>query len=122
MDYARLDPLLFRVGPVNVNTAPLEVLRALPGVTDAVASRLIAGRPYGNQDEGGRGVGDLLMGDVLGATEEDKLAVFRQLGHLVTTRSDMFQITGLGQALDGGHVTGAQRVRSVIQRQRSSDQ
>ena len=122
VDYARLDPLLFRVGPVNVNTAPLEVLRALPGVTDAVASRLIAGRPYGNQDERGRGVGDLLMGDVLGATEEDKLAVFRQLGHLVTTRSDMFQITGFGQALDGGHVTGAQRVRSVIQRQRSSDQ
>ena len=68
-----LDPQFIRVGPVNINTAPVEVLRALPGMTDALATRIIAHRPYGDQDQKGRGIGDLLLGDVLAADEEDKL-------------------------------------------------
>ena len=117
-DNVRLDPLLVRVGPININTAPLEVLRALPGMTDAIASRLMAGRPYGDQGQKGRGSGDLLVGDVLGTAEEDKLAVFRRLGHLVTTRSDMFQILSLGQQLDDDRAGASQRVQTIIQRSR----
>ncbi len=113
-----LDPQLVRVGPVNVNTAPLEVLRALPGMTDAVAQRLIAGRPYGDQDGKGRGIGDLLLGEVLGTTDEDRLEVFRRLGHLVTTRSDVFQVQSLGESLGAaGQTEGRQRIHSVVQRQ-----
>ncbi|MBI4003897.1 MAG: general secretion pathway protein GspK, partial [Candidatus Omnitrophica bacterium] len=117
LDYVRLDPSLIRVGPVNVNTAPLEVLRALPGMTDQLASRIIAGRPYGDRDEKGRGIGDLLAGDVLGATEEDVLENFRRLAHVLTTRSDMFQILSVGQAIDGDRVDATQRIQTVIQRQ-----
>jgi len=116
LDRVRLDPRLIRVGPVNINTAPLGVLRALPGMTETLASRLIAGRPYGDQEQRARGIGDLLMGEVLGTTEEDKLKIFRQLAHLLTTRSDMFQILSFGQAMDGDRVRASQRIQTVVQR------
>ncbi|MDP3703828.1 MAG: type II secretion system protein GspK, partial [Candidatus Omnitrophota bacterium] len=117
LDYVQLDPRLVRLGPVNVNTAPLEVLRALPGMTDELASRIISSRPYGDKEQKGRGIGDLLVGEVLGATDEDVLAVFRHIAHLLTTRSDMFQILSLGQAIDGDRVDASQRIQTVIQRQ-----
>ena len=116
VDAVRLDPQLIRVGPVNVNTAPLGVLRAVPGVTEAMASRIIAGRPYGNQDEKARGIGDLLMEDILGSTEADQLAVFKRLAHLLTTRSDTFQIVSVGQAMDGDRAESTQRILAVVQR------
>jgi hypothetical protein len=86
-------------------------------MTDQLASRIIAGRPFGDQDQKGRGIGDLLAGEVLGTTEEDRLDTFRQIGHLLTTRSDMFHITSLGQALDDEQVGATQRIQTVIQRQ-----
>lgn len=113
----QLDPRFVRIGPVNVNTAPLEALRALPGMTDALASRLIAGRPYGDQDNQHRGIGDLLIGTVLGATEEEKLAVFRRLANWVTVRSQVFQVRSLGQVLQGERVRAMQRIQTVIERQ-----
>ena len=112
----RLDPQLIRLGPVNLNTAPLDVLEALPGMTDALASRIIAHRPYGDQEQKGRGIGDLLIGDVLGSDEEEKLAVFRRLAHLLTTRSDLFQILSIGQAGNGTHVKATQRILTVVER------
>lgn len=112
-----LDPRLVRLGPVNVNTAPAEVLRALPGVTAAVAERLIAGRPYGDRQDKARGIGDLLLGDVLGSMDEDRLSLFRRLAHLVTTRSDVFEIICVGQATAQGRVVATQRIVTVVQRQ-----
>ncbi len=117
LDYIRLDPRLIRIGPVNVNTVSLEVLRAMPGMTEALASRIVVGRPYGDQHQKSRGIGDLLAGDVLGSTEEDTLDTFRMLGHLLTTRSDMFEIISMGQAMEAGRAGAVQRVRTVIQRQ-----
>ena len=118
LDAIGLDPRMIRIGQVNVNTAPLEVLRSLPDMTDALISRLIAGRPYGNQDDKGRGIGDLLIGDVLASDEEDKVDTFRRIAHLLTTRSDVFQIQSVGQSLDGEshRVRATQRVFTVVQR------
>ena len=115
-DHVRLDPQLVRLGAVNVNTAPREVLLALPGMTEAQADRLIAGRPYGDQEQKGRGVGDLLISDVFGADEEDKLAAFRRLAHLLTTHSDVFQIVSIGQAMDDDRANATQRILTVVQR------
>jgi type II secretory pathway component PulK len=116
LDRVQLDPQLIRVGPVNVNTAPLGVLRALPGMTEALAARIIAGRPYGDQRQKGRGIGDLLLGEVFGADEETKLAVFRRLAHLFTTRSDVFEIQSVGQSVQGERVNATQRIFTVVQR------
>ena len=116
LDAVQLDPQLIRIGPVNVNTAALGVLLALPGMTDALASRIMAGRPYGDQEEKGRGIGDLLLGDVLGADEETKLATFRRLAHLLTVRSDVFQIVSVGQGTEGDRVRATQRIQTVVQR------
>jgi hypothetical protein len=115
-DHVRLDPQLIRVAPVNVNTAPREVLLALPGMTEALASRIIAGRPYGDQGQKGRGIGDLLVGEIFGTDEEEKLATFRRLAHLLTTRSDVFQILSLGQAIDDDRVDASQRILTIVQR------
>lgn len=116
-DHAQLDPQLIRIGPINVNTAPLEVLLSLPEVNEAMASRIMAGRPYGDQERRGRGIGDLLLGAVLGEGEQEKLAAFQRLAHLLTTRSDVFQIVSLGQAIEGDHVEAAQRIVTVVERQ-----
>lgn len=111
-----LDPLLELPGLVNVNTAARDVLRCLPGMTDSVADALILSRPYGDLDGKGRGVGDLLLGSMLGQSEEDKLERFRQFGHLLTTRTSTFDIASLGEATNGEHPGAAQRIRAVIQR------
>ena len=116
LDFIRLDPRLIRIGPVNVNTAPREVLAALPGMTSALVERIIAGRPYGDQRHKGRGIGDLLLGSVLGNDEEAKLEAFRRLAHLLTTRSDVFQIMSLGQMVDDDRPGAMQRITAVVQR------
>ena len=116
VDYVRLDPQLLRIGPVNVNTAPLGVLLSLPGMTEALAGRIIAGRPYGDQHQKGWGIGDLLLGSVLGADEETKLSTFRRLAHLLTTHSDVFQILSVGQAMDTDRVDATQRIQTIVQR------
>ncbi|KPK80626.1 MAG: hypothetical protein AMJ81_11675, partial [Phycisphaerae bacterium SM23_33] len=74
-------------GLVNVNTAPLEVLRCLPGLTEAAASAIISHRS-GAAGSGGAGplasIGWLL--DVL--SEE----VFARVCSFVTTRSQQFRM------------------------------
>jgi len=116
LDYVRLDPRLIRVGPVNVNTAPFEVLLALPGMTEAKVARIIAGRPYGDQDEQARGIGDLLLGEILGADEETTLGMFQRLAHLLTTRSELFHLQSLGQAVVMDRAVATQRILTVVER------
>jgi type II secretory pathway component PulK len=116
LDDVRLDPRLLRLGPVNINTAPLDVLLALPEMTDARAGRIIAGRPYGDRDQKGRGIGDLLLGEELSTDEEEKLAVFSRMADLLTTRSNVFQILSLGQSVEDERPGAVQRIMTVVQR------
>ncbi len=116
VDNVQLDPRLVNMGLINVNTAPLAVLLSLPGMTETLASRIIAGRPYGDQDGKGRGIGDLLMGNVLGAEERDQLAAFQRMAHLLTTRSSVFQILSLGQTLTDDRIEATQRITAIVQR------
>jgi competence protein ComEA len=38
-------------GPINLNTASLQELETLPGVTPSMARRILDGRPYADVDE-----------------------------------------------------------------------
>jgi hypothetical protein len=111
-----LDPQLSVEGVINVNTAPTDVLLCLPGMTEAVAQRVIDGRPYGDQDQKARGIGDLLMGSVLGEEEEDKLERFRQFAHLLTVRSRVFRVMSHGESLEHNKRVAGQRIHAVVQR------
>ena len=115
-DNVELDPQLIRFGAVNINTASREVLLSLPGITPAIADRIIAGQPYGDRQQKGRGIGDLLVGDILSSDEQTKLKLFQRLAHLLTVRSDVFQIVSVGQAVEKEHGQATQRIVTVVQR------
>ena len=53
---------------------------------------------------------------VFGTDEETKLTAFRRLAQLLTTRSEVFQILSVGQALDEDRVGATQRIRTIVQR------
>jgi hypothetical protein len=114
--HVTLDPELTLEGPVNVNTAPADVLRCLPGMTEAIVQRLVGGRPYGDRDGKARGIGDLLMDSALGETDEDRLEGFRRIAHLITVRSRVFRILSWGESLERQRRTATQRIQAVVQR------
>ena len=111
-----LDPQLMLVGTVNLNTAPREVLLSVPGMTDPIATRLIAARPFGDQGHKARGIGDLLMGEVLGSTEEEKLERFRRLARVATVRSQVFDILSVGESLEHDKPVASKRIQAIVQR------
>ncbi len=52
---------------VDVNSASADQLRALPGIDDAHARRIVANRPYGNSD-------DLVKKHVISQAEYDRIS------------------------------------------------
>jgi competence protein ComEA len=38
-------------GPIDLNTAPVEQVEKLPGITPSMARRIVEGRPYGDPSE-----------------------------------------------------------------------
>jgi len=79
-------------GLVNVNTAPAEVLAALPGMDDATAQLIIQHRttqgPFNN-------VGELLTVNGMNPT------LFRSVANLFTVRSRQFRVVSTGKVGDG---------------------
>jgi DNA uptake protein ComE-like DNA-binding protein len=54
-------------GPVNINKASVDDLKALPGVDDAAANRIVDGRPWDNSY-------DLVKKHVISKAEYDRIA------------------------------------------------
>jgi len=115
-DYIRLAPVPEVSGKININTASAEVLSSLPLIDEETASSIISGRPYGNQEDKGRGIGDILATDVLDSDADEKIAKFSAVSNLITVRSDSYQIIATGQALKNGRVMAEKRIRMVIER------
>ena len=78
-------------GLVNVNTAPLEVLAVLPGMTDAVVQAIIARR----DEQPFTGVGQVL------AINSISTSAFRQIAGRLTARSKTFGVRSTGRTADG---------------------
>jgi competence ComEA-like helix-hairpin-helix protein len=89
-------------GAININTASLEVLACLPGVTREIAQAVISLR----QSNGFfANTGELLK--VPGLTRD----IFKQIAPLVTARSETFRILSEGRI----NSTGArQRIQAII--------
>ncbi len=80
-------------GLVNINTAEARVLVCLPGITDAIADRIVQSR---ERNAGGfKTVADLL--DVAGMTAD----VFKSVCPLVSARSDVFNVRSFGVVHNG---------------------
>jgi len=115
-DYIRLAPIPYVQGKVNINTASKEVLQALPLVDQDTAERIISQRPLGNKEQKARGIGDLLLEDILDSDSEERLAKFGAISNLISVRSNTFQIIATGQALRNGRVMAEKRIKAIIER------
>ncbi|MCX7918689.1 MAG: helix-hairpin-helix domain-containing protein [bacterium] len=99
------------LGQVNINTAPVEVLMALPGMTAALAEEIVSHRTItgrfnlitdltaipgfcgrDNFDDDNDGIVD---------DENEKQIWFRQLADWITVRSNVFSIRSSGTAMKG---------------------
>jgi competence ComEA-like helix-hairpin-helix protein len=87
---------LERPGLINLNTAPSEVLGAVPGLNPARAQALITHR---EQQGPFKTVGEMLL--VQGITPE----AFRQAADLLTMRSAVFGVSSTGTDADGLQTT-----------------
>jgi hypothetical protein len=115
-DYLQLDPQIYIWGRININTAGWQVLMALPGIDKETAQKIIANRPYGNKDGLNRGIGDILLRDVLGETEEERIIKFKPISNLITVRSDVYRVVATGQVLEDGRVVAEKRIWAVVER------
>jgi len=107
-----LSPLERVEGRINVNTASQEALMSLPGVASDTAQAIINNRPYGQVN----GIGDILNGNILGATESKKKEIFKKICNLITIKSDVYEVIVRGQAFRKGKMTAEKRLRVIVER------
>jgi competence ComEA-like helix-hairpin-helix protein len=95
-----------RKGLVNLNTAPVEVLAALPGMDEAAAQAIV---DYRTNQSPFAGVGQLLEVDGITTT------AFKRVANWLTTRSRVFHLTAVGQDADGvqATITGIVQIDTV---------
>jgi len=91
-------------GRININTAPREVLKTLPGVDDEMVNTIVQRR---EGDVGYASIADLL--DVSGMTKEK----FAKIENSVAVRSNVFRIYSEGRAAAG---LASATIESVVDR------
>jgi type II secretory pathway component PulK len=89
-------------GAININTASLDVLACLPGMTRELAQAIISQRQSGGFFAG---TGELLK--VPGLTRD----IFKQIAPLVTARSETFRILSEGKIASTG---ARQRIQAIV--------
>ncbi len=107
VDWLCVDPSEEVSGKVNVNTAPLEVLAALPGSSAAVAEAIAARRehqPFASLGE----VAEVLL------AQADGRMVFAQMIDWLSTKSSSFIIEAMGRTNTG---RGFRTVSALVRRQ-----
>lgn len=94
---------------VNVNTAPREVLMALPGITDSMADQIIAKRPSYSDGE----APDANFKTVAWLMQEGMVPIntLQSLERYITARTQVYRVQSIGYFTDGGPMS---RVEAVI--------
>ena len=104
-------------GLINVNTASVEVLDSLPGITNAIAIAI-----QGDNDKPFSSIGNLLedVPDITntGSTKWDKEKPFRSISNLITTRSNVFTVYVTAQVIDDtiSTVYAEKRILAIVDR------
>lgn len=91
---------------VNINTAPREVLMALPGMTDEYADAIVGGRPSPSTTDQA-----YLTGTWPVVNNVMPVGVFQQLEPYITGRTMVYRVQSIGYFAEGGPVA---RVEAVI--------
>ncbi len=108
-------------GRININTAALPVLTALPFLGTREGEQIIAGRPYSEIGAAAPQL-NLLWGynlkddDNDGFTDEDdeRELVYRRISNLVTVRSNVFRVTVTGQNVEDFNGNGKIEEKEVL--------
>jgi hypothetical protein len=91
---------------VNINTAPREVLMALPGMTDEVADGIIGGRPAPSTTDQA-----YLTGTWAVVSGVMPMSLYQQLEPYITGRTMVYRVQSIGYFAEGGPVA---RVEAVV--------
>jgi DNA uptake protein ComE-like DNA-binding protein len=114
------------VGQININTAPADVLMALPGMTPALSEEIVNYRTvYGKFNQitdlanisgflGTEKVDD--NGDGSVDEENEQQSLFRQMADWITTRSNVFKIRSIGTTNKNGIPITTSSIEVVIDR------
>lgn len=94
-------------GLINVNTAPLQVLQCLPGITDEEVARIIDVR-HGLSAEEMKTTAWLVMNEAV------TMETYEHLAPLITARGQQFMIESLGYADHIGMVTRLQVIVDMV--------
>ncbi|MEA1965330.1 MAG: helix-hairpin-helix domain-containing protein, partial [Candidatus Aerophobetes bacterium] len=116
-------------GRININTASRQVLRSLPGIDSSLAKAIIN---YGNSKRRPfNEIGEMLEVVIIaklgyngkdddedGYIDEDdeKEMIFRSLSNLITTRSNCFTVTSLGQIKKSGELASEKKIKVILDR------
>jgi type II secretory pathway component PulK len=106
MDKATATTVIELSPRVNINTAPREVLMALPGMTDTIADAIIGGRPTPSTTDQ-----SYLTGTWPVVNNIMPIATFQQLEPYITGRTMVYRVQSIGYFGEGGPVA---RVEAVI--------
>jgi general secretion pathway protein K len=90
-------------GLINVNTVPLEILQILPGMDDQKAQAIIQARTVDEDNPDSSGQPFQNLGDLLDVEGFD-VETLKQIGPMMTCRSDVFKVEAYGLSDDGKEV------------------
>ena len=99
-------------GRINVNSAPANVLRMLPGMTDAEVEAIVSARPTGVDNAVDDTYSTPAWLVTQGALSPDR---FRQIERYVTTRSQVYRVQAVGYYDEGGPVSRIEVVLDASQ-------
>ncbi|MCD6472678.1 general secretion pathway protein GspK [Candidatus Aerophobetes bacterium] len=122
-------PVKTTKGRININTASRQVLKSLPGIDSSLANAIIN---YGNSKRKPfNEIGELLEiiiiaklgyngkdddGDGYIDEDDEKEMIFRSLSNLITTRSNCFTVTSLGQIKKLKEIISEKKIKVILDR------